>query len=54
MGHNKRNIAETLKKIKVVAKTYFICMKCKLNRPNKIKKSQDLQYLKCYHRLIAH
>ena len=28
------------KEIEAVAKTYFICLKCKLNRPNKIKKSR--------------
>ena len=28
------------KEIEVVAKTYFICLKCKLNRPNKINKSR--------------
>ena len=40
MGHKKGTWQKLSKEIEVVAKTYFICMKCKLNRPNKIKKSR--------------
>ena len=38
MGHKKGTWQKLSKEIEVVAKTYFICLKCKLNRPNKIKK----------------
>ena len=40
MGHTKGTWQKFSKEIEVVAKTYFICLKCKLNRPNKIKKSR--------------
>jgi hypothetical protein len=38
MGHKKGTWQKFSKEIEVVVKTYFICLKFKLNRANKIKK----------------